>query len=144
MLPRKGLPMAKLVGLSNRHRHLLIWQKLWPCKPSCYVNLCKGIKTSHALNNEDVMIIFPGHLDIRISLVPSPRCSIRPTNPWTQRHGFGPLSRSSLYYRYHALKQTRLSSPPSSYVAPPASGGIIIVPCCPPIILLIGKNSGRL
>ena len=90
VVPRKGLPMAKLVGLSNRHRHLLIWRKLWTSKLSYYINWCRGSKTSHALSNEDMMIMFPWHLDIRISLVPSPRCSTGSTSPWMQMHGFEP------------------------------------------------------
>ena len=142
MVPRKALPMAKLVGLNNRHRHLLIWRKLWPCKPNYYVNGCRDNKISHAPSKEDVMIMFLRHPGIRISLVPSSHCSTRLTSPWMQMHGFGPYNRSSPYCQCHVPKQTRPSSLLSSYMALHASGGIIIVPCCPPTISSLGKNFG--
>jgi hypothetical protein len=86
----------------------------------------------------DVKIIH--QLVIWISLVRSPRSSIRLKNPLTQMHGSIPSSPSLHYFPSYALKQTKLSLQPNSFVVLLAFGGTTTMPCNRMDMLSHGKN----
>jgi hypothetical protein len=93
---------------------------------------------SSVLLNVDVKNIH--WLVIKISLVRSPRSSIRLKNPLTQMHGSVPSSPNLHYSPSHVPKQIRLSSQPNSSVVLLAFGGTTTMPCNRMDILSLGKN----
>jgi hypothetical protein len=77
---------------------------------------------------------------IKISLVPSPHCSVKWKNLLMLTPGFILLNQSSPFLLYLVRTRVKLTSPPNSFVALLAFGGIIIAPCSLLDMLFPGRN----
>jgi hypothetical protein len=138
--PRKDSGQVSLVVLSNHHRHLQIWPRLWPGKLSFLINLCK-LKWATSSSNLEAEVN-PCRPVIRTFSAPNLPYSIRPMSLWTQTPGCELLSLSLPYYQLHVQRRTRCSLQPSNSEALPVFGGTSFMRCNPPITLSLGTSFG--
>jgi hypothetical protein len=136
--PRKDSGQVSPVLLSNRHRHLQIWPRLWPGKQSFLTNLCK-LKWATSISNPEAERN-PCQPVTRTSSALNLHYSIRRMNLWTQMLGFEPSSPSSPYYQLHIQKRIRCSLQPSNSEALPVYGGISFMLCNLPNMLSLGTS----
>jgi hypothetical protein len=124
---RKDSGQVNLVVLSNNHRHLQTWPRLWPGKLSFLINLCK-LKWATSSSNLEVEVN-PCRPVIRTFSAPSLPYSIRPMSLWMQTPSCELLSPSSPYYRLHVQMRIRCSLRPSSSEVLLVFGGISFMLC---------------
>jgi hypothetical protein len=137
--PRKDSGQIRPAVLSNRHRHLQIWPRLWPDKQNSSTSLCR-LRWATSISNLEAEIN-PYQPVIKTSSVPSLHYSIRRMNPSTLMFGFVPSNPSSLYCLPHVRMRTRRFLQPSNSVAQLVYGGIIFTPCSLPIMSSPGTSS---
>jgi hypothetical protein len=128
---RKDSGQVSLVVLSNHHRHLQTWPRLWPGKLSFLINLYK-LKWATSSSNLEAEVN-PYQLVTRIFSALNHPYSIRRMNLWTQTLGFEPSSPSSPYYQLHVQMRIRCSLQPSNSEALPVYGGTSFMLCNLPI-----------
>jgi hypothetical protein len=129
--PRKDSGQVSPVVLSNHHRHLQTWPRLWPGRLSFLINLCK-LKWATSSSNLEAEVN-PCRPVTRTFSAPSLHYSIKPMNLWTQTLGFEPSNPSLPYCQPHVQMRTRCSLQPSNFEALPVSGGTSFTRCNPPI-----------
>jgi hypothetical protein len=103
--PRRDSGQISLVVLSNRHRHLQIWPKLWPDKQSFSINLYK-LRWATSISNPEAKMN-PCQPVTKTFSALNLHYSIRQMSLWTQTLGFEPSSPSSAYYLLHVQMKTR-------------------------------------
>jgi hypothetical protein len=138
--PRKVSGQSRPVDLSNHHRHLQIWPRLWPDKKNSSTSLCR-LKWAISISNPEAEMNLHRPI-IRIFLAHSLRCSTRQMSLSTLKLGFIPSTPSSPYCQPHVQMRTRRSLQPSSSVAQLAYGGIIFTLCSLLIMSSPGMSSG--
>jgi hypothetical protein len=138
--PRKDSGQVSPVVLSNHHRHLQIWPRLWPGKQRFLNNLYK-LKWATSISNPEAEMNSCQPVT-RISSALSLHYSIRQTNLWTQTPGFAPSNPSLPYYQLHVQMRIRFSSQPSNSEALPVYGGISFMLCNLPIMSSPGTSFG--
>jgi hypothetical protein len=138
--PRKDSGQVSLVVLSNHHRHLPTWPRLWPGKLSFLINLYKLKWATFSSNLEAE--VNPCQPVTRISSALNRHYSIRPMSLWMQTPGCELLSLSSPYYQPHVQRKTRCFSQLSNSEALLVFGGTSFMLCNLLITLLPGTSSG--
>jgi hypothetical protein len=138
--PQKDSGQVSLVVLSNHHRHLPTWPRLWPGKLSFLINLYKLKWATFSSNLEAE--VNPCQPVTRTSSALNRHYSIRPMSLWTQMLGYELSSPSSPYYQLHVQMRTRCSLQPSNFETLPVFGGTSFMLCNLPIMLLPGMSSG--
>jgi hypothetical protein len=138
--PRKDSGQIRPAVLSNRHRHLQIWSRLWPDKQNSSTSLCR-LKWATSISNPEAETNLHRPV-IKTSLVLSLHYSIRQTSLLTPTPGSAPSSPSSPYCQPHVQMKTRCFLQHSNSVAQLAYGGIIFTPCSLPIMSSPGMSSG--
>jgi hypothetical protein len=129
--PRKDFGQVSLVVLSNHHRHLQTWPRLWPGKLSFLINLYKLKWATFSSNLEAE--VNPCRPVTRTSSALNLHYSIRPMSLWTPMPGCALLSPSSPYYQHHVQMRIRCSLQPSNSGALLVFGGISFMRCNLPI-----------
>jgi hypothetical protein len=125
--PRKDSGQVSLVVLSNHHRHLQTWPRLWPGKLNFLINLYK-LKWATFSSNLEVEVNLYRPVT-RTSSALNLHYSIRPMSLWTQMPGCALLSPSSPYYQLHVQRRTRCSLQPSNSEALLVFGGTSFMLC---------------
>jgi hypothetical protein len=138
--PRKDSGQVSLVVLSNHHRHLQTWPRLWPGRLSFLINLCK-LKWATSSSNLEAKVN-PCWPVTRTSSALNLHYSIRPMNLWTQTLGFELLNPSLPYCQPHVQMRTRCSLQPSNSEALPVYGGSSFMLCNLPITSSLGTTFG--
>jgi hypothetical protein len=138
--PRKDSGQVSLVDLSNHHRHLQTWPRLWPSKLSFLINLYK-LKWATFISNLEAEVN-PYRPVTRTSSALNLHYSIRQMSLWTQTLGCEPLSPSLPYYQLHVQMRIRCSLQPSNSEALPVYGGTSFTLCNLPIMSSPGTSFG--
>jgi hypothetical protein len=128
--PRKDSGQVSLVVLSNRHRHLQIWLRLWPGKRNFLTNLYK-LKWATSISNPEAE---------RNPCQPVTRISSALNHHYSL--GFEPSSPSSPYYQLHVHRRIRRFLQPNNSEALPVYGGISFMLCNLPNMLSPGMSFG--
>jgi hypothetical protein len=136
--PRKDSGQVSLVVLSNHHRHLQIWPRLWPGKLSFLINLCK-LKWATSSSNLEAEVNSCRPV-IRTFSALNLHYSIRLMNLWTQTLGFEPSNPSLPCCQPHVQMRIRCSLQPSNSGALLVFGGISFMLCNLLIMLSHGMS----
>jgi hypothetical protein len=136
--PRKVSGQIRPVDLSNHHRHIQIWPRLWPNKQNSSTSLCR-LKWATSISNPEAEMNLCRPV-IKTSLVLSLHYSIRQMSLWMLTLGFKPSSPSSSYYLLHVQMKTRHFLQPNNSVAHLAYGGIMFTLCSLLIMSSLGTS----